>query len=409
MSRVKKNSKRTNRRSKRKNNRRSIRKNNRRSIRKNNRRSIRKNNRRMIGGALNPHIMYRFLSGEDRSALNDINTYGEPISFTFPYSNIEKQPYKVYTAGMQFKRLLSGIPHIKERLDLKLQELKRQKLATPIRNQKYNDEIVQILKENLREDDFLFQVNVYPAYYPIRSDNLMNQSVPVHRYLTDHAWDGIRRTHGIHGFFTYDVSKVESGWTSRPNFYEKFGYWFDERPKDMFITKFTSDETGPGNLSSGTFNEIFSNITTDEKLEPLFVDCREGGVSAKGENPTGTENEMVTLGKDATCDSFEVIPNGDQIKYARLGRLMPDLPSGIHEVNFRGSGKISGYHVKLKEYDIILSENISSEFRPIAEYIRGQILEFIQFWNTDKNMELHKLFFGEVHSNLIKGFETDKY
>ena len=72
--------------------------------------------------------------------------------------------------------------------------------------------------------------------------------------------------------------------------YSYYGYWDGmhqretggegEGAKDIFITTFHSDELDTGDLSRGTFNNLFTELYRTEPLDVEFKDCSEGGISA---------------------------------------------------------------------------------------------------------------------------------
>ena len=103
--------------------------------------------------------------------------------------------------------------------------------------------------------------------------------------------------------------------------------------------------------------------------------------------------QHVDLGEDSVCPGFNDVPEGDIIKYARLGRLMPE--SRPQEINFRGKGKMYGYHVKMNDYSISYESNDESK-----NEIYDDILQKLE------DIPITKSFMGDIHSMIIKYFET---
>jgi len=349
------------------------------------------------GGTTAPHIMFRFLSEEDRLALESFpNEYPDEI-LTFPLP-IDLSPLLLDHPKIKEENKKNR-DIVKSRKDL-IMNLKRQLLAEL--NQKNIDKYLEDVKFNLN-------VTIKKAFYPIGNQGLtLLDEVTINKYLTSHSWVGVRTTHGIHGFFTYNINRK-----FRSDFYDKYGYWdgVDIRDtggsnvdaKDLFITTFISDEQDDGNLSNGgNFDYLFSKLRSDETINVDFIDCGEGGVSAAGVNAMADKNmQHIDLGEESVCDGFNGLPEGDAIKYARLGRLMPK--SRPQEINLRGKGKISGYHIKMNDYSISYESNDPSK-NAIYDDIFQKIREKIE---DDKriNMSFHKDFMGYIHSMVVGHFE----
>jgi len=356
-------------------------------------------------GKLRRHIMYRFLSEEDRIALEDIKGSHEP--FIFPYSEISdsSKPFLIDHSDLVIKKKLKQIPSVKKKIDDLLKTLKEKKADRKQVKSQHDSVLSDIFNGSGLKDIFQVTVTMVPGYFPITcGDELMRQGITVNQYLTSDAWIGVRTTHGIHGFFTYDTMDISEKITSRPSYYEDYGFWEPSKhratgghgsgPKHLFIAKFDAQETEKGELTKGTFNEQFMR-DNGSSMKPIFVDCSGG----QGELPTGDKSGMISLGGDATCDEFEGAPE-DGLKYARLGKLM--IPSRPQEINFRGSGKIKGQHIKMNECKVVFDpKDISDEYLPVANHILDAINKHL---DTDTNKR-KKSFFREVHEVVIKTLE----
>ena len=179
--------------------------------------------------------------------------------------------------------------------------------------------------------------------------------------------------------------------------------------KDVKLSKdLWSDcvELDTGDLSRGTFNNLFTNLYTEEQLEVEFKDCSEGGISAAGVNATADENFMIAdEGEESVCPGFASLPEGDKIIYARLGRLMPERRR--EEINFRGRGKIRGYQIKMNEH-VVSYDTKKTDIDKIIVYdsIVKQIMDTFNEWKNDREKRInHKNMLNTVHSQIIKYFE----
>tara|TARA_B100000575_G_scaffold293755_1_gene306212 strand:- start:1278 stop:2471 length:1194 start_codon:yes stop_codon:yes gene_type:complete len=375
--------------------------------RKYSKKSKRRYKKKQRGGTLTKHIMYRFMSEEDRRELYNFpdNLVYDPFTISVPFNDV--------SMIRSFFRL---VPSIRQTISENQRVIKAEKnLKKPEKQQKLNRMIALLESEYLDNVEFVIKVNVQQAYFPIDNEGLNNlEDITIHKYLTSHAYAGVRTTHGIHGFFTYNLQPVIA--TRSPNFYDGYGYWDGmhqretggegEGAKDIFITTFQSDELDTGDLSRGTFNNLFTNLYTEGQLEVEFKDCSEGGISAAGVNATADENFMIAdEGEESVCPGFASLPEGDKIIYARLGRLMPERRR--EEINFRGRGKIRGYQIKMNEH-VVSYDTKKTDIDKIIVYdsIVKQIMDTFNEWKNDREKRInHKNMLNTVHSQIIKYFE----
>ncbi len=365
------------------------------------------------GGVVRKHMMYRYLSEEDRLALNllDQNNSFENETVSVKLSSNEDDKNSIYD-GKLIQSSFKQHPEVIQMIKDITAEVKREKIPTSKKRQKLNHRLNVLESEFLDNVNFIIKVNVKKSFYPIDNEGLsMLDEVTVNKYLTSHSWVGVRTTHGIHGFFTY---MYDPRFT--PNFYEDYGYWdgvhgrdtggHNVGSKDIFITSFMSEEERNGDLSTGSFNNNFTKLDSNEPLNVEFKDCSEGGITAEGVNPTANERGVwQTLGDDSVCHGFDGLPEGDTIKYARLGRLMPERRR--QEINFRGKGKISGYHIKMNEYEVSYETN-NHDKKDIYDFILSRIIETFNMWrDIPENMGLHKKLMNNIHSRVISHFEKN--
>ena len=374
------------------------------------------------------HIIFRLLSKEDVDAIEEYNGVIENREYIdIPFNKVDS-PFKVTDILTReiIVQLLEKAKAFQGTRPQKKKEFERLK-------KEYINNVLGIAK-------FFFRVYVYPSYYPITSGpELQKPDITVNEYLdVSGAWGGVRTTHGIHGFFTYDLDDTK---TRTPNFYNDYGYWDGVRPretggnllnkpKDIFINKFVASDND-GNLSEGgNFNTLFfkydrpeSDDLPRENVDVEYIDCSGGQATYT----RGDDQGNVNFGADATCSDFEYKKDEeggfknkeeeDLIMYARLGKLMPDLSlieysDRREEINFRGKGIINGFHIKMSEC-VFMYDAIEDKLRPLLEPLRPLLDPLVENINTELNAwaddrekkRLHKVFFGDVHKEILKCFK----
>lgn len=354
---------------------------------------------------MNNQIIFRFLSKEDVDA---IDTYNGEIE-TREYIDI---PYHKLSSPFNENDILT------REVIVELRE--KAKEFEGSRGEK-TKEFTRLKKEFtgdvMSKTHFFFRVNVYPSLYPITSGpELKNQSITVNQYLdVSGAWGGVRTTHGIHGFFTYDLDDTR---TRTPNFYNDYGYWDGARPretggneinkpKDIFINKFVANDDR-GNLSDGNLNTLFFNYNrSGANVDLEYIDCSGGQATYT----RGDDQGNVDFGADATCDGFEGVVDTDLIRYTRLGKLMPHLSltefsDRREEINFRGKGSISGLHIKMSECEFMYHTD-DDELRPLLDSLVANVNAQLNSWANDREKKrLHKVFFGQVHNEILGFFKN---
>ena len=370
-------------------------------------------------GQLSSHLMYRYLSRDDKNAINLINLSETSENYIFLlYSEITRgsQPYKIKfnDIDLKLKKSFAGLKVTKSLVS---------KIKTGTNKQKLDKVYVNAGIENA----FMIRIPIIETYFPISAGpELLRKEITVHQYLTSDAFVNTRSSHGIHGFFIYDSSDVLSGKTARPNFYEDYGFSRREPiPKEIFLTSFQATEIESGGYNGGSFNDIFIN-NENEKIEPTFINC-EGGEATVA---TGDESGLTDFGKDATCRNFELedyshtdkkrkiineIINAPKLVnsnlvYARLGRLMPRSTNSYrrNEINFRGTGNIHGFHVKMNNCDIIFDQSkLNKEFSESDEILPllNSLKEELNTRIKTEDKTIRKRYFGEIHSKIIKEYE----
>lgn len=380
---------------------------------KNRKKINKKKKNKQRGGTIRKHIMYRFLSEEDRIALNTLesNNAFETESVSIKLSSNEDDKDSIYDGNL-IQSSFKQHPIISQLINNIKAEIRSENIPMSKKKQKLQHRLNVLESEYLDNVSFNIKVIVKKSFYPINNEGLsIVDEVTINKYLTSHSWVGVRTTHGIHGFFTYMYDPRFNS-----NFYEEYGYWDGVHTrdtggenigsKDIFITTFGADEERNGDLSNGTFNNIFTKLDSNEPLNVEFKDCSEGGITAEGVNPTANERgEWQSLGDESVCPGFDGSPEGDTIKYARLGKLMPERRK--QEINFRGKGKISGYHIKMNEYEVSY-ETQNHDKKEIYDFILSQIIETFNMWKDNpRNMVLHKKLMNSIHTKIISHFEKN--
>ena len=352
------------------------------------------------------HIIFRLLSKEDVEALNTYNGGIETREFIdIPYQKLNS-PFNendILTTEINTS-LREKAKEFKGTIPQKRKEFERLK-------KEFTDDVLDKTK-------FFFRVNVYPSFYPITSGSeLEKPTITVNQYLdVSGAWGGVRTTHGIHGFFTYDLDDTRS---RTPNFYSDYGYWDGanpretggneiNKPKDIFINKFVADDNS-GNLSEGgNFNTLFFNYDgSGRSVDVEYIDCSGGQATYT----RGDDQGNVEFGADATCDGFEGVLDRDLIRYTRLGKLMPHLSltefsDRREEINFRGKGCISGFHIKMSECEFMYQTE-HDELRPLLDPMVANVNSQLNSWADDREKKrLHKAFFGQVHNEILGFFKN---
>ena len=348
------------------------------------------------------HIIFRLLSEEDRVAVENFNPGIEPVSLEIPYNKIVGK-----YCPFELQKLLT-----KEHLT----ELKKEAKAYPGKTSeklKFLDKLkTKKATELARTIKLFFKVNIYPSFYPITSgDELTKKELTVNQYLdVSGAWGGVRTTHGIHGFFTYDTDDRR---TREPYFYDDYGYWdgvrpretggnLRDEPKHIFINKFKAVDNNGGLSSVGNFDKLFYkyDISSGENVTVNYIDCKGGEATYT----MGDDKGGVTFGDSATCDGFEGVIDEDKIRYARLGKLMPSL--SLTEYSDR-KGAMTGLHVKMPECSFdyaTLDGNRYEHLDKVVEETNG----ILEGWRQGhQTKQLHKGFFGEIHKGVLEYFKEE--
>ena len=308
------------------------------------------------------HIMYRYLSEEDRIAI--VPRQNRSIEITIPYENINDTKHS--GGAPELKTLFKLLPTMSRGGSVRERLLKTimKKNESDSKKTKKSD-IKKLLDRNI---DLLFKmimehlklkiiVKADPVYYPITSANLKNKDVTVSEYLdaASSAYSGVRTTHGIHGMFTYKVTPK----LTHP-YYEDYGHWGTAAVRDtggidrkdmtkhLFVTTFKAGEK-KGRFFGEGFNDTFTKLKNG-KLEPIYIPCAGAGTNSIGDEG----GRIMELGNVASCSEFDGIPVGDILKYARLGKLMPQRRP--EEINFRGNGKIEGYLINMNDFEIVAEQ-----------------------------------------------------
>ncbi len=356
------------------------------------------------------HIIFRLLSEEDRVAVETFNPGIEPVSLEIPYNKIVGKycPFELH-------KILT-----KEHLT----ELKKEAKAYPGKTSeklKFLDKLKTKKATELASNmKLFFKVNIYPSFYPITSgDELKKKELTVNQYLdVSGAWGGVRTTHGIHGFFTYDNDDTS---TRVPYFYDDYGYWdgvrlretggnLRDEPKHIFINKFKAEDDN-GELSTiGNFDKLFYkyDISSGENVTVNYVDCKGGEASYT----MGDDKGDVTFGDSATCDDFEGVVDEDRIRYARLGKLMPSLSLTEYsdrkeEINFRGKGAMTGFHVKMPECSFDYATLDGNRYEHLDKVVE-ETNRTLEGWRQGRQTkQLHKGFFGEIHKGVLEYFKEE--
>lgn len=350
------------------------------------------------------HIIFRLLSKEDVEALD---TYNGEIE-TREFIDI---PYQKLNSPFNENDIL-------RKVNVSLREKAKEFKGTPTQKKKEFERLKKEFTDDvLDKTKFFFRVNVYPSLYPITSGpELKKPTLTVNQYLdVSGAWGGVRTTHGIHGFFTYDLDDTR---TRTPNFYNDYGYWDGARPretggneinkpKDIFINKFVANDNR-GDLSDGNFNTLFFNYNrSGANVDIEYIDCSGGQATYT----RGDDQGNVDFGADATCDGFEGVVDTDLIRYARLGKLMPHLSltefsDRREEINFRGKGSISGFHIKMSECEFMYVTE-DDGLRPLLDELVESVNFQLNSWAGDREKKrLHKAFFGQVHNEILGFFKN---
>ena len=354
------------------------------------------------------HIIFRLLSEEDREAIELYNGSIEPISLEIPFNHIEGKYCPFDT-----QKLLT-----KEQLKELMALAKKHPGTTHDKRKFFNQLKQEKVEELVRSMKLFFKVSIYPSLYPITSGpELKKTELTVNDYLdVSGAWGGVRTTHGIHGFFTYDMDDTR---TKTPYFYNEYGYWdgvhpretggnLSDEPKHMFINKFIAEDNNGELSSNGNFDRLFYNHdkSIGVNVDVNYVDCKGGEATYT----MGDDKGGVTFGDSATCDDFEGVKDEDRIRYARLGKLMPSLSLTEYsdrkeEINFRGKGAINGFHVKMTEcsFDYLTPGGLRYEH---LDKVVGETNAELEAWRRGKETkQLHKGFFGEIHNGVLEYFK----
>lgn len=355
------------------------------------------------------HIIFRLLSEEDRVALEEFNGEIEPTVMRIPIFKVDSR-YNPFLALPEDK-LLS-----RDTLSKLRDEAKKYKGTGSKRD--YLNKIKDEKLGKIRASVF-FTLNIYPSYFPITSGSeLKKKDITVNDYLdVKAAWGGVRTTHGIHGFFTYDMDDTRR---RIPDFYKDYGYWdgvhiretggnLKDEPKNIFINKFFAEDNS-GNLSNGgNFDNLFYKYDIDgENVDVKYIECSGGQATYT----KGDDKGNIEFGEDATCDDFEGVLDEDLLRYTRLGKLMPSLSLTEYsdrreEINFRGKGAMIGFHVKMPECSLSY-EDLDDSDEIDYEAIVKNTEDMLENWRSDsKKKTLHKKFFGEIHNCVLEYFKDE--
>ena len=356
------------------------------------------------------HIIFRLLSEEDRIAVENFNPGIEPVSLEIPYYNVVGK-----YCPFDLQKILT-----KEHLT----ELKKEAKAFPGKTSeklKFLDKLKTKKATELASTmKLFFKVNMYPSFYPITSgDELTKKELTVNQYLdVSGAWGGVRTTHGIHGFFTYDTDDRR---TREPYFYDDYGYWdgvrpretggnLRDEPKHIFINKFKAVDNNGGLSSVGNFDKLFYkyDISSGENVTVNYIDCKGGEATYT----MGDDKGGVTFGDSATCDGFEGVIDEDKIRYARLGKLMPSLSLTEYsdrkeEINFRGKGAMTGFHVKMPECSFDYATLDGNRYEHLDKVVE-ETNQTLEGWRQGRQTkQFHKGFFGEIHKGVLEYFKEE--